>query len=266
MIGTNRAAGISGSILLTLVTAISTAQAAIVVDLTREGAKGTINGAIYQQVDPQPTGTGVINTFLRIQAKGVEEGFNTDHRPVQFDEKTDIHTRSLLLTDVPQVTINGIPYREFLLDINETVPKSLLSLNDVQIFLESAPDLNVFSKLRNPVYKMDEGADNSVKLDYNLNHGSGSGDMLLYVPEANFAATSGAYVYLYSKFGQPIPGDSSSVGADQTADAGFEEWAAGKQGPGGTIVPITPVTPVPEPAALTSIALAAFGLMTRKRR
>ena len=111
---------------------------------------------------------------------------------------------------------------------------------------------------------MDAGADNSVKLDYALNSGSGSGDMLLYVPEANFATATGPYVYLYSKFGLPIPGDSSNVSADEGSDAGFEEWAAGKKGPNGTIVPITPGNPVPEPGALTSIAFAAA--LIRRRR
>src|SRR3954468_18762573 len=99
MIGTNRAAKRFGAFLLAALSATSAARAAIVIDLTTRGSQGTINGAIYKQVDPQPTGTGVINSFLRLQAKDVEQGYNTDHRPVEFDEKTDIHTRSLLLTD-----------------------------------------------------------------------------------------------------------------------------------------------------------------------
>jgi hypothetical protein len=62
---------------------------------------------------------------------------------------------------------------------------------------------------------MDAGGDNWVLLDYRLNSGSGSGDMLMYVPDALFAGA--AYVYLYSRFGEHFAGD-----------AGFQEWAAGE--------------------------------------
>ena len=64
-------------------------------DLTTAGATGTFNGPIFEQADPQPTGCGVIDDFLRIQSHGpgaaVEQGYNTDARPLQFDEKTS-HT------------------------------------------------------------------------------------------------------------------------------------------------------------------------------
>jgi hypothetical protein len=53
-----------------------------------------------------------------------------------------------------------------------------------------------------------------VLLDYRLNSGSGSGDMLMYIPESVFAG--GSFVYLYSLFGELHPGN-----------AGFQEWAVG---------------------------------------
>ena len=40
-------------------------------DLTTAGSSCTVNGAIFQQIDPQSTGTGVINSFVEI-------GGNTD--------------------------------------------------------------------------------------------------------------------------------------------------------------------------------------------
>jgi hypothetical protein len=97
-----------------------------------------------------------------------------------------------------------------------------------------------------------------VKLNYSLNTGSGSGDMVMYVPDANFDPTKGPYVTLFSRFGQPIAGDNSDV----TSDAGFEEWSAGKRGPRGTIIPIT----VPEPASSSLILLGAAALLRRGRR
>src|SRR4051812_2312785 len=95
-----------------------------VVDLTHHGAIDSANGAIFRQYDAQPTGTGVINSFVRIQTPNakstVQQGYNTDHRPVQFDENPSPQfTRLLRLDDVPEVDIGGVKYREFLLDINQ---------------------------------------------------------------------------------------------------------------------------------------------------
>src|SRR5437899_1740853 len=90
------------------------------IDLTSVGSSGTINGGLFQQTSTQPTGTGVIDSFVRIQNNGTEQGYNTSARPVQFDEKTDPnYTRPLLLSSVPVVNINGVNYRQFLLDINQ---------------------------------------------------------------------------------------------------------------------------------------------------
>src|SRR5262249_35951199 len=87
---------------------------------TTAGSCGTIGGAIFQQSTPQPTGTGVIRSFVRVQGHSdVEQGYNTDARPLQFDENNSPQfTRSLQLGFVPRVVIKGVAYREFLLDIN----------------------------------------------------------------------------------------------------------------------------------------------------
>ena len=253
MSGTIRAGILGAAFLFT-----SAAHAAVMVDLTSAGSKGTINGAIFQQYSPQPTGTGVLNTFLRVQNDGVEEGYNTDFRKVDLNQTPDPSTRSLLLSEIPKVTIDDVLYREFLLDINESNNTPILSLNDVELFLGLNPNAIGYANLGTPIYKMDTGGNNSVKLNYSLNSGSGSGDMLMYVPDANFDATKGPYVTLFSRFGQPIPGDNSDV----TSDAGFEEWSAGKKGPRGGNVPIT----VPEPSSLSLLLFGAAALLRRGRR
>src|SRR5581483_9329585 len=75
--------------------------------------------------------------------------------------------------------------------------------------------------------KGEDHTDHWVKMDYRLNSGSGSGDVLVYIPEAAFVRTSeNPYVYLYSKFGVNFAGNS-----------GFEEWAAGRT----ALVPATGV-------------------------
>src|SRR5207253_2703202 len=72
-----------------------------------------------------------------------EEGYNTDARPVQFDEKTDhTFTHSLRLSDVPVVLIHGVAYRQFLLDVNEPASASLVSLDQLQLYVADQGDLN----------------------------------------------------------------------------------------------------------------------------
>jgi hypothetical protein len=192
-------------------------------DLTTAGASGVFNGAVFQQASPQPTGCGVIHDFVRIQAHGagttVEQGYNTDARPVQFDEKTSApFMRSLQLSDVPTVTFDGIVYREFLLGINQKNSQPLLSLDELRIYVGNAPDLTGYDpttkQLAGLTAVYDMGTDNWVKLDASLTHGNGSGDMFLYVPDSLLSASSNNFVYLYSKFG-----------VNEPVNGGFEQWA-----------------------------------------
>src|SRR4051812_47970345 len=191
-------------------------------DLTHGGTV-TINNADFVTVDQQPTGSGVIHSFVRVSAanQAVVEGYNTDGRPLQFDENNShTFTRSQPLGDLKIVKRNGQDYYQFLLDINQESVRPLLTLNELEIYLGNAPDLLSYSPNRSGggtgfgpnstfVYDLDEGTDNAIDLNYNLNSGSGSGDMFAYIPKAKFdAAHSGAnaannYVYLYSKFGIP---------------------------------------------------------------
>src|SRR3954470_1821463 len=116
--------------------ALSGPAVAGTLDLT-SGGSGTFNGAIFTTTTTQPTGTGVIDSFLRLQNTGTEQGYNTSARPVEFDQKTDPNfTRDLLLSSVPVVNINGTAYRQFLLDINEqhNTAGHLLSLDKLQLF------------------------------------------------------------------------------------------------------------------------------------
>lgn len=243
----------SGISLITfiLVLAIGTAvQAAPTLDLTTAGSYGQINGALFYQADPRPTGTGYIRSFVRIQDQpGTEEGYNTDGRPLQFDENTSAEfTRSLRLADVPVVNTGGIDYREFLLDINESNggDKNFLSLDKLEIYLGHAPNLLGYpTGLGAKVYDLDEGGDNWILLDYDLNSGSGSGDMFAYIPDSSF--TGGDYVYLYSRFGD-----------NATCSAGFEEWAVREAEP--------IIRTVPAPGAMLLVALGTISLGYLRRR
>jgi hypothetical protein len=82
-----------------------------------------------------------------------------------------------------------------------------------------------------------------VKLNARLNSGSGSGDMVLLIPNSVFAgADPTSFVYLYSKMGGV---------AGATANGGFEEWAVKE-------VPVTPPTPPEEIRAGASIGGRVF--------
>jgi len=251
------------------------AQASSVIDLTGAGSSATVNGAIMQQIDPQPTGTGYIDSFVRLQSPGnadTENGYNTDARGWvfnQFDANSSPQfTRSLLLDDVGTATIGDTVYRQFLLDINEPngstkhghgqnawyEQDSLVSLDSVRIYLGTAGDnLSLLPDfLGRLVWTMD-GLCNGVTLKLNdLNSGSGQGDYLLSVPDSLFAAKADAdhqYVYLYSSFG-------CLTGA--SAQGGFEEWA--------TLQGQTPAVPLPPAAYSALTTMGVLGLFATRRR
>ncbi len=231
-------------------------------DLTNGGSV-TINNAEFITVDQQPTGSGVIHSFVRIGAanQGVVEGYNTDGRPLQFDEKESAtFTRSQRLDDLKVVTRNNTEYYQFLLDINQEAKAPLLTLNEVEIYLGNAPDLLSYSPNRSGggtgfgpnstfVYDLDQGTDNAIDLNYNLNSGSGSGDMWAYIPKANFdtakAGNNNNFVYLYSKFRVPNANND-----------GYEEWS-GVEGPNNN---------VPEPSPILAALLCVALLLTVRMR
>jgi hypothetical protein len=240
----------------------STSAFGIIVDLTTAGSSGTIGSANFQQMDQQPTGTGVIDSFLRIRKTGNEAAYNTSgNLSSPFNQLGGSqYNRDLLLSSVP--IVNGS--YQFLLDINQinSGTKPLLSLNQLQVFLTDTPGQTGGSWNPNPgtdgrldttglthlnsVYDMNPGGGtaNGVKLDYSLNPGSGAGDMYLYLPTSLFDTANGQYVFLYSQFGNP-PGEYGS-------NDGFEEWAV-----------LTPVV-IPEPSTMIAgaLLLLPFGVTT----
>lgn len=234
------------------VAAASGAAMGNIVDLTSPMTFGTIGGARFETSDFRPAGTGFINSFVRIQANGTEQGYNTSGRPVAFDEHTDPNfTRNIQVGNLPVLNVGGTDYYEFRLDINEPNGggQNLLSLDKLQVYTSatgSQTTSNV-SSLGTLRYDIDGGKDSYVKLDYNLGSGSGQGDMRFLLPvSALGGAASTDFVYLYSLFG-------ATFGSGD----GFEEWAI-REG--------TPIVPMPPAAFLGAAGLAGLGLIRTYRR
>jgi hypothetical protein len=225
--------------------AFSHAASAMLIDLTTPGS-ATVGGAILQTADIGTSGTGSLNSFVRIQHTGTEQGYNTSNQHPAFDEKTGNWTHDLLISDVGTEILAGVTYLEFFLDVNESGndPGRYISLDQVRIYTSPTPSQNTtnLASLGTLIYDMNATESNNVKLDATLTNGSGSGDMRMLIPVSNLSsALPTDYLYLYSSFGALFPSDN-----------GFEEWAT--QGPA-----------IPAPGSFALLGIGGV-LIARRRR
>jgi len=197
-------------------------------DMTTDGTgavtEATINGAIWETLpSADPTGSGVFNSFLRVQANPTERGYNTDGRPLQFDEKGGKFTYSYHLNDVPQIVIGGVIYREFQLDVNEATSTPYISLDQFQVwttgnpnllgYTEGTPSGSFAASTAELVYDLDGDGNTYIIMDYRWNTGSGKRDYRVLVPESAFDSKMLEYVVIFTRHGD-----------NNASDSGFEEW------------------------------------------
>jgi hypothetical protein len=194
----------------------TTRARAVVVDLIN-GNSGTINGAQFEFTNAQPTGTGIIDPFLRVQANGVEQGYNTSGTPVPFDDKSGISTHDMTFAQLQTttVTIGGTDYFKLLLDVNQSGngTNTYLSLDQLQFYTSPTGGQTTTTVSLLGTLRYTFGVGDRVDLDASRNPGSGGGDMFAYIPTLAFAGTTD-FVYLYCHFG-----------TTWASNDGFEEWA-----------------------------------------
>jgi len=220
------------------------------------------DGALWTTTDLQSTGTGVIDSFVRVSDNDlVLSGMNTDARPLTQEENSSpTFTHDIQGVNIPIVTIGGQQFYEFLLDINQQGVDPNLTISGLQLCYSGAgsqtiPDVggqdvqSCDTAASTPFYTLP--ADDTVKLNYGFNEGSGSGDLFMYIP-VNGAISDSTFVYLWSEFGGPVGG------ADGNND-GFEEWAV------RTTNPISPEVPEPASLLLLGTGLASLGGYARRR-
>jgi uncharacterized repeat protein (TIGR01451 family) len=214
------------------------------VNLTAPGNFGSVDDVVFAADQVQGAGTGSFPAFLQMVHSGTEQGYNSDARPVQFDETNAAgHNHSLLLANIPIVegngaggTTEGLLYREFLLDANEGNGGDInqfLSLDRFQIWQEKTGNLTGFTQGagfgapgEHLVYNLDSTGDHWIGLNASLSAGSGQSDIRVLIPDF-FFDHSIPFVYLYSAFGLQ--------GGGWAANNGNEEWAIrnGQAGAGG---------------------------------
>jgi hypothetical protein len=234
------------------------AVAATVVNLTEttflstaSASSGSIGIATFTFTEFDSTGSGVIDSFLVIQANGTEKGYNTDTSNV-LDNKSG--TEAIQISDL---RVSGANVR-FLLDITESSggDDGFLSLDQLKIVVAANPPDTGTQSGATPtgstVYDMDAGdAGNIVLLDAfrASNSGSGKGDVFIEIPKSAFDSYGeNDYVYLYAEFGGG--GSNPGLNAGFGSSSSFEEFAI--------ILGDTPL--IPEPSTYLA-GLGMFGIL-----
>jgi hypothetical protein len=243
---------VAAALLLAPSSAIATA---IIIDGI--GDAGVIDGVHFIGTPPpDSSGTGVFESFVRIQHGGsdpqFEAGYNTDGAH-ELQTKPGPWTRSIHLGDIPTIAFGGVLYYEFLFDSNEVGgARSSILIDDIQLFVCDAPDLTGYDAVSDTlaglsaVYQLDAGADHTVFLNANFK-GSGRGELQMLLPVDYADGDASQYLYFYSEYSY--------------AGDGFEEWGLRA---GGN--PTTPPSSVPEPRSLLLVLAGLGGLALQARR
>jgi len=244
-------------ILFVGLTGYATTASAGLCDLTANGSTCSINTAIFTNVFP--TGRIYLDSFLEIQAKTTEQGYNTGSSTLGLDTKA---AESVSTSELSAVSLNGTSYYQFFLDIDEPANDPLLTLEKLQIFLSPSSTLTGYSNNTlaglTSIYDLDTGGNSWINLNYSLQPGANTGTMIAYVPTSLFATPG--YVYLYSQFGS-----SASSNPSYVSGGGVEEWWIKTTQANSDLSINRVANPEPGTLILLGSALSMLGIRLRKR-
>jgi hypothetical protein len=243
-------------------------------------ASGTTGaGVIYSTINTLPAGTGVFDPFLTYQHKDTEQGFNTSlggsGQGFMDDKRVAQWTHDLHVGELAVITKDNIQYYAFELDANETGAgnkNKLLSIDDIRIYTSPVDtallvqnDATKVGLLGNLVYAQNATRGNYanyVLIDASNSEGgqtsgSGSSDMVVYVPKSLFDAVPGHaasdYLYFYT-----INGAHDEADNTVDSEAGFEEWRA--------VVGTQSVPDSGNTVTLLGLSLLGFGILANGAR
>lgn len=217
------------------------------IDLTAFGANGIVNDALVHRMDSvwgdangsQSYGRGQLRTVLTLGNTGVEQGYNTNARPIQSgmnsSSATD-ETRALRLDRVPVVTVGGTKYYEFVLNVNEAAGNlnRNISVDELRFYSATQGNLKNYNSSNftlgpnatnnnrvSPVWDLDAGdATNALMVRAKINTAA-VGEIAVLVPVSAFnGAAPDSFVYIYTK-----------MGGLAAADGGVEEWGVRRNPP-----------------------------------
>jgi hypothetical protein len=200
-------------------------------DTTTAGAIATYLSEDDPCGDLGASGTGIFESFHRLQASPNEEGFNTDTNKV-LDNVDGNWTHSILVSDIPVVGFNGQLYWELYSDINEgngnDLDASHISINDIEVYFSDDPGL---TDLSTADLQYDFEGDILIN---DVNSGSGRADLRYLIPIANIDIPTDCsfknpacelYFVLYTQWGLSEGFETENGNtSNYPSDSGFEEW------------------------------------------
>jgi hypothetical protein len=195
-----------------------TVPAVLPLNLVSEGSSGFVGDAFFRTYDADTAGTTRLDSFVQLKPTraGIAEGYNTDARPLSYNEANGPRaTHSVLADALPLVTLDLVQYRELLLDIDQSRGLPALSLDELLVYVGDVPDPTGLVQAdgtlggMTPVYDLDAGGNTHVVMNYTLNGPRTAGDVQVYLPAS--LLPSGKYVTVYSRFGDTWGMDSGSL-------------------------------------------------------
>jgi hypothetical protein len=144
-----------GKVMLGLAALMPSLAVATMYDLSLPGSQtyfpvvGDVGGnAIVSDFFSQPTGTGVFDPFLTLDANGqtstgskkIESAYNSQgHNALYLDGHRPSWNTTLKFGDLAKIDINGVKYAAFILDANEpgNTDANLLSIDNIRVYTSS---------------------------------------------------------------------------------------------------------------------------------